>query len=211
MAQREANSAASLIPIHATLETLRESAAHCRACPLWLTGTQTVFGEGNRTAVALFVGEQPGDQEDRAGKPFVGPAGQLFDHALHAAGLDRTQLYVTNVVKHFKWVAKGPRRLHQSPNKAEVTACRPWLTAEITAIQPQGIVCLGAVAARALLGETFRVTRQRGEFLPSPLASWIIATIHPSAILRMPDQQTREAASRQFIDDLKKVALKIGR
>lgn len=211
MAQREASSAAPLIPLHATLETLRETAAHCRACPLWQTGTQTVFGEGSRTAVALFVGEQPGEQEDRAGKPFVGPAGQLFDRALHAAGIDRTQLYVTNVVKHFKWVAKGPRRIHQSPNKGEVTACRPWLTAEIAAIQPQGIVCLGAVAARALLGETFRVTRQRGEFLPSPLASWIVATIHPSAILRMPDEQTREAALHHFIDDLKKVALKIDR
>lgn len=161
--------------------------------------------------MALFVGEQPGDQKDRAGKPFVGPAGQLFDRALHAAEIDRTQLYVTNAVKHFKWVAKGPRCLHQSPNKGEMTACRLWLTAEIAAIQPQGIVCLGAVAARALLGETFRVTRQRGEFLPYPLASWIIATIHPSAILRMPDKQTREAAMRHFIDDLKKVALKIGR
>lgn len=209
MAQREASSAALAIPTHATLETLREGATHCRACPLWQSGTQTVFGEGSRTAAALCVGEQPGEQEDQAGKPFVGPAGQLLDRALHAAGIDRTQLYVTNVVKHFKWVAKGSRRIHQSPNKGEVTACRPWLTAEIAAIQPQGIVCLGAVAARALLGETFRVTRQRGEFLPSPLASWIVATVHPSAILRMPDEQLREEALRHFIDDLKKVALKI--
>ena len=209
MPQQKIHSAAPLIPTQAPLETLREAATHCQACPLWQSGTQTVFGEGNRHAAALFVGEQPGDQEDRVGKPFVGPAGQLFDRALRAAEIERTQLYVTNVVKHFKWIAKGHRRLHQSPNKAEVMACRPWLEAEIAVIQPQVIVCLGAVAARALLGETFRVTRQRGEFLSSPLAPWILATIHPSAILRMPDEKAREAAFHHFAADLKKVAAKI--
>lgn len=209
MPQQQIHSAALLIPAQATLETLREAATHCQACPLWQSGTQTVFGEGNRRAAALFVGEQPGDQEDRVGKPFVGPAGQLFDRALRAAEIERTQLYVTNVVKHFKWIAKGGRRLHQSPNKGEVTACRPWLEAEIAVIQPQGIVCLGAVAARALLGETFRVTHQRGEFLSSPLALWVLATLHPSAILRMPDEKAREAAFHHFTADLKKVAAKI--
>jgi uracil-DNA glycosylase len=209
MPQQKIHSAAPLIPIQATLETLREAATHCQACPLWQSGTQTVFGEGNRRAAALFVGEQPGDQEDRVGKPFVGPAGQLFDRALRAAEIERTQLYVTNVVKHFKWVAKGTLRLHQSPNKGEVTACRPWLEAEITVIQPHVIVCLGAVAARALLGETFRVTRQRGEFLSSPLAPWVLATLHPSAILRMPDEKAREIAFHHFTADLKKVAAKI--
>ena len=211
MRQRETITAAPLIPPQPTLETLRKAAAHCRACPLWESGTQTVFGEGTGNATTLFVGEQPGDQEDKAGKPFVGPAGQLFDRALQTAGIDRTHLYVTNVVKHFKWIAQGTRRLHQSPNKREITACRPWLEAEITVIQPQGIVCLGAVAARALLGEAFRVTRQRGEFLPSPLAPWIMATIHPSAILRIPEEGAREAAFHRFVDDLKEVATKIGR
>lgn len=209
MPQHAIHSAAPLIPPQATLETLREAAAHCQACPLWQCGTQTVFGEGNRHATTLFVGEQPGDQEDRLGKPFVGPAGQVFDRALRAAEIARAQLYVTNVVKHFKWIAKGPRCLHQSPNKAEVRACRPWLEAEIAAIQPQGIVCLGAVAARALLGDTFRVTQQRGEFLVSPFAPWILATLHPSAILRMPDEKAREAAFQQFTEDLKKVAARI--
>jgi DNA polymerase len=203
------NSAAPLIPTQPTIDALREAAAHCQACPLWQSGTQTVFGEGNQRAAALFVGEQPGDQEDQVGKPFVGPAGQLFDRALHIAGIDRTQLYVTNVVKHFKWIAKGSRRIHQSPNKGEVAACRPWLAAEIAVIQPQIIVCLGAVAARTLLGETFRVTRQRGEFISSSLAPWILATIHPSAILRIPDDQARDAAFHHFTDDLKKVATKI--
>jgi len=210
MRQRETNSAAPLIPVQPTLDTLREAAASCRACPLWQTGTQTVFGEGDQEAATLFVGEQPGDQEDRVGKPFVGPTGQLFNRALHAAGIDRTHLYVTNAVKHFKWVAQGARRLHQSPTKGEVVACRPWLAAEITVIQPRGIICLGAVAARALLGDTFRVTRQRGEFLPSPLAPWIMATIHPSAILRIPDEEAREAGFLHFVDDLKQVAKKIG-
>lgn len=211
MPRAEKHSAAPLIPSQPTLDALRQAAAHCQACPLWQSGTQTVFGDGNQRAAALFVGEQPGDQEDRIGKPFVGPAGQLFDRALHTAGIDRSQLYVTNVVKHFKWVAKGSRRIHQSPSKGEVTACRPWLAAEIAVVQPQIIVCLGAVAARALLGETFRVTQQRGEFLPSPLAPWILATIHPSAILRIPDEHARDDALQYFTDDLKKVATKIGR
>ena len=209
MPQQEILSAAPLIPHAPTLATLRAAAAECHACPLWQSGTQTVFGEGDSHALALFVGEQPGDREDRLGRPFVGPAGQLFDQALQTAGIDRTRLYVTNVVKHFKWVAKGARRLHQSPNKREVTACRPWLTAEISLIQPQLIVCLGAVAAQALLGETFRVTRQRGEFLSSSFGPPIIATLHPSAILRMPDEAARDTALRQFTEDLRKIARKL--
>src|SRR5215204_5720847 len=192
-----------------TLTELRAAEAECTRCPLYKFATQVVPGEGRVRAHLMLVGEQPGDQEDRIGKPFVGPAGQLFDRALSAAEIDRTQLYVTNVVKHFKWIAKGYRRLHQSPNKAEVMACRPWLEAEIAVVQPQVIVCLGAVAARALLGETFRVTRQRGEFLSSPLAPCILATLHPSAILRMPDEKVREAAFHDFTADLKKVAAKI--
>jgi DNA polymerase len=198
-----------LIPPDPTLDDLREAAAGCQACPLWQSGTQTVFGEGKPGAAALFVGEQPGDQEDRVGKPFVGPAGQLLDRALQAAEIDRTKVYVTNAVKHFKWIAKGPRRIHQSPNKGEVTACHPWLEAEIALIKPPVIVCLGAVAARALLGEEFRVTRQRGQFVSSPHAQWVMATIHPSAILRIPEEEARDAAFLHFIADLKQVAAKI--
>lgn len=209
MPRRETGSAAVLIPPDPTLADLRDAAAHCQACPLWQSGTQTVFGEGPDEARALFVGEQPGEQEDRLGRPFVGPAGQLFDRALQAAEIERGQVYVTNVVKHFKWVAKGTRRIHQNPNKGEVTACRPWLDTEIALIQPQVIVCLGAIAAQALLGETFRVTRQRGQFFPSPLAPWILATIHPSAILRIPEEDRRDAAFLHFVADLKLVANKI--
>jgi DNA polymerase len=198
-----------LIPPDPTLDDLREAAAGCQACPLWQSGTQTVFGEGETDAAALFVGEQPGDQEDRVGKPFIGPAGQLLDRALQAAEIDRTKVYVTNAVKHFKWIAKGSRRIHQSPSKGEVTACHPWLEAEIALIKPPVIVCLGAVAARALLGETFRVTRQRGQFISSPYAPWTMATIHPSAILRIPEEEARDAAFLHFIADLKQVAAKI--
>lgn len=207
--RRTLDSATALIPPDPTLDDLREAAAHCQACPLWQSGTQTVFGEGERGAAALFVGEQPGDQEDRVGKPFVGPAGQLLDRALQAAEIDRTKVYVTNAVKHFKWIAKGSRRIHQSPNKGEVTACHPWLEAEITLIKPPVIVCLGAVAARALLGETFRVTRQRGQFVSSPYAPWVMATIHPSAILRIPEEEARDAAFLHLVADLKQAAAKI--
>jgi DNA polymerase len=173
---------------------------------LWRTGTQTVFGEGDEQAEVMLIGEQPGDQEDRVGRPFVGPAGQLLDRALVEAGIDRDRTYVTNVVKHFKWVAKGKRRIHQKPDAREITACRPWLEAEISLIKPRVIVCLGATAAQTLLGKDFRVTRQRGEFVESPFAPSVIATVHPSSILRIPDEAARSAAMQRFIEDLKRVA-----
>ena len=201
--------AAPLVPSTRDLETLRAAAARCRACPLWKTGTQTVFGEGGSRAKVMFVGEQPGDQEDRAGKPFVGPACRLLDDALAEAGIDRTKVFVTNAVKHFKWEPSGKRRLHKKPNAREIAACRPWLDAEIAALRPRVIVCLGATAAQALLGRDFRVTQQRGEFVPSPLAPLVMATVHPSSILRAPDDDTRHLEMRRFIADLKKVASEI--
>jgi uracil-DNA glycosylase family protein len=202
-----AATAAPLIPMKPTLGKLREAAAVCRACPLWKRATQTVFGEGPRTALVMFVGEQPGNDEDRQGRPFVGPAGQLLDRALQEAGIDRKQTYVTNVVKHFKWEPRGKRRIHKKPSAREIAACRPWLEAELAAIQPKLLVCLGASAAQALLGATFRVTRQRGQFVESPLAPRVMATVHPSSILRAPDEQTRQAEWKRFVEDLKKVAM----
>ena len=196
--------AAPLVPERPSLPRLREAAAGCTACELYKTGTQTVFGEGARSAEAMFVGEQPGDQEDKAGKPFVGPAGRLLDEALEDAGIDRTQVYVTNVVKHFKWVARGKRRIHQKPNWQEVAACRPWLDAELAVVEPRVLVCLGATAAQALLGRQFRVTKERGKPVDSDLAEHVLATIHPSAILR--DPETREQEYAAFVDDLKTVA-----
>jgi DNA polymerase len=187
------------------MQALRASARDCQACDLWERGTQTVFGEGKKRARIMFVGEQPGNEEDLAGKPFVGPAGRLLDKALKEAGIDRSLAYVTNVVKHFKWEPRGKRRIHAKPNAAEIAACRPWLDAEITAIKPDVIVCLGATAAQALLGKQFRVSAQRGEFVPSPLAEKVTATIHPSAILRAPDE-SRNREMQRFIDDLRKVA-----
>jgi DNA polymerase len=195
--------AAPLVPPRPTLTKLREAAAGCKACPLWKTGTQTVFGEGSRSAEILFVGEQPGDQEDRAGRPFVGPAGRLFDKALDEAGIDRSLAYVTNVVKHFKWQARGKRRIHQKPSAFEVAACRPWLDAELRVVKPRVLVCLGATAAQALLGRQFRVTQQRGEPVASELAPVVIATVHPSSILRSDDREHEFAA---FVTDLKTVA-----
>jgi DNA polymerase len=196
--------AAPLVPPRPSLPKLREAAAGCTACDLYKTGTQTVFGEGARSADVMFVGEQPGDQEDKAGKPFVGPAGRLLDEALEDAGIDRTQVYVTNVVKHFKWVARGKRRIHQKPNWSEVAACRPWLEAELAVVEPRVLVCLGATAAQALLGRQFRVTQQRGVPVESELAEHVLATIHPSAILR--DPETREQEYAAFVADLKAVA-----
>jgi uracil-DNA glycosylase len=195
--------AAPLVPERPSLPKLREAAAGCTACDLYKTGTQTVFGEGARSAEAMFVGEQPGDQEDKASKPFVGPAGRLLDQALEDAGIDRTQVYVTNVVKHFKWVARGKRRIHQKPNWAEVAACRPWLDAELAVVEPRVLVCLGATAAQALLGRQFRVTQQRGQPVASDLAEHVLATIHPSAILRDPESREQEYAA--FVDDLRVV------
>jgi uracil-DNA glycosylase len=195
--------AAPLVPPRPTLKKLRESAAGCKACPLWKTGTQTVFGEGSPRSQVMFVGEQPGDQEDRVGKPFVGPAGKLFDKALEEAGIDRSLAYVTNVVKHFKWKGQGKRRIHQKPNWSEIAACFPWLEAELAVVKPRVLVCLGATAAQALLGRKFRVTQQRGERVESALAPVVIATVHPSSILRADD---REAEFRAFVRDLETIA-----
>ncbi|HKS26052.1 MAG TPA: UdgX family uracil-DNA binding protein [Thermoanaerobaculia bacterium] len=187
------------------LSTLKAEAADCRACDLWKTGTQTVFGEGKSTSTVMFIGEQPGDKEDLAGRPFVGPAGALLDKALGEAGIDRTKVYVTNVVKHFKWEPRGKRRIHKKPNGTEINACRPWLDAEIRVVKPQAIICLGSTAAQAVIGPKFRVSVQRGEFVKSPLAPLVTATVHPSSILRAPTDEGRRAETKRFIDDLKKI------
>ena len=200
------DSAAEFFPSRKSLKAFRDAAADCKACDLWKRGTQTVFGEGTRRAEVFFVGEQPGNEEDLTGHPFVGPAGRLLNDALADAGIDRAQTYVTNVVKHFKWEPRGKRRIHKKPNSSEITACRPWLEAEIALIKPKVIVCLGATAAQALLGPRFLVSKQRGQFIESTLAPYIMATVHPSSILRAPDEETRHIEKRRFIDDLKKVA-----
>jgi DNA polymerase len=197
--------AAPLVPPNPTLPKLREAAAGCTACPLHKTGTQTVFGEGAKTAQIMFVGEQPGDREDIEGQPFVGPAGRLLDNALAEAGIDRKLAYVTNAVKHFKWTPRGKRRIHQKPNWAEIAACRPWLDAEIQVVKPKVLVPMGAVAAQALLGKQFRVTKDRGRPVESDLAPTVIATIHPSAILRAQDED-REREYRALVEDLRTVA-----
>ncbi len=189
-----------------TLDDLRAAARGCRACDLFLTGTQTVFGEGPPRAEVMMIGEQPGDQEDRAGQPFVGPAGRVLDEALVEVGIDRSRVYVTNVVKHFKWVARGRRRIHSKPNAREIRACRPWLEAELADVEPRVVVALGATAAQALLGATFRVTQQRGKPLEGTgLAPYVIATVHPASILRAADPESREAEGRAFVEDLKVV------
>jgi uracil-DNA glycosylase family protein len=204
--KRAIGSAATLIPKSLSLPSLKTAAADCRACDLWKKGTQTVFGEGRRQAKLMFIGEQPGNEEDLTGKPFVGPAGRLFDEALAEAGIDRQQAYVTNVVKHFKWEPRGKRRIHKKPNSLEIAACHPWLEAEVALIKPKIIVALGATAAQTLLGSKFRVTKQRGEFLESTLATYVMATVHPSSILRAPDDETRRHEYRRFVDDLKKLS-----
>jgi DNA polymerase len=195
-------SAADFLPKERDLPALREAAKGCRGCPLWQRGTQTVFGAGPATARVMLVGEQPGHEEDLAGAPFVGPAGRILDRALEAAGIDRRQVYVTNVVKHFKWEAKGKRRIHVKPGQLEISACLPWLEAELDVVKPSALVCLGATAAQALLGSKFRVTRQRGEWISARWASHVMATIHPSAILRAPDEEAREAEMERFVADL---------
>jgi uracil-DNA glycosylase len=200
------DTAAPLVPPRPTLKKLREAAAGCKACPLWKTGTQTVFGEGSPKSQVMFVGEQPGDQEDKTGQPFVGPAGQLLDRALDEAGIDRSLAYVTNVVKHFKWKAQGKRRIHQKPNWSEIAACFPWLDAELAVVKPSVLVCLGATAAQTLLGRQFRVTQHRGRPVESDLAPVVIATVHPSSILRAEDREAQFAA---FVSDLKTVAAHI--
>src|SRR3954471_782595 len=184
-------SAADRIPDRPTLPSVRDAARDCRACDLWKLGTQTVFGEGARKAELLLVGEQPGDQEDLSGHPFVGPAGKLLDRALVEAGIDRTAVYVTNVVKHFSWEPRGKRRIHKKPRASEIAACRPWLDVEVALVKPRAIVCLGATAAQALLGASFKVTHSRGEFVVSALAPVVMATVHPSSILRAPDEDAR--------------------
>lgn len=191
----------------ASIPTLREAAEHCKACDLWKNATQTVFGEGSINAKVIFVGEQPGDQEDIVGRPFVGPAGKLLDQALAEAGILRSQIYLTNVVKHFKWVPapRGKRRIHKKPRYSEINACQPWLDGEIDALKPQVLVCLGATAAQALLGKEFSVSRQRGEFVKSTLAPTVMATVHPSSILRAPDEQARRLQWEAFVADLKKI------
>jgi uracil-DNA glycosylase family protein len=189
-----------------SLKTLRLEAAGCTRCDLYARATQTVFGEGTRRARVMLVGEQPGDQEDRQGRPFVGPAGKLLDQALVAAGIDRREVYVTNAVKHFKWEPRGKRRIHEKPNAREVAACRPWLDAELAAVRPEVLVALGATAAQALFGRSFKVTKLRGKELPTTLAPHALATVHPSSILRARDEETRHRELRAFVEDLRVVA-----
>jgi uracil-DNA glycosylase len=208
MVKRSTGAAAqpALIPLSDTLEDVRARAKHCKACDLYKRGTQTVFGEGAARPKIMFVGEQPGDQEDLQGRPFVGPAGKLLDSALEEAGIDRTKTYVTNAVKHFSWEPRGKRRIHKKPNGTEIAACRPWLDSEIALLKPEVIVCLGATAAQALLGRDFRVTKSRGELMESTMAPYIMATVHPSSILRAPDEASRHSEMERFIADLKKLA-----
>jgi len=200
-----------LLPERPTLAAVRKIAKHCKACDLYKVGTRTVFGEGPSRAELMLVGEQPGDAEDLAGHPFVGPAGKLLDRALEQAGIDRSLVYLTNVVKHFKWEPRGKRRIHKKPNAAEIAACRPWLEVEIALVKPRILVCLGATAAQALLGRAFKVSRQRGELVKSPLAPLATATVHPSSILRAPDDETRRLEMERFVADLEKVAAELAR
>jgi uracil-DNA glycosylase len=204
--------AAAFMPPKLDLPHLQQAAAVCRGCPLYKTGTQTVFGDGPPKASVVFVGEQPGDQEDQAGRPFVGPAGKMLDAALDQVGIDRGEVYVTNTVKHFKWEPRGTKRIHAKPNAREIDACRPWLESEIAAVKPKLIVCLGATASQALLGKQFRVTQDHGKLLKdTQWAPGVVATIHPSALLRMPDEDARERARAQFVDDLKVVKREMAR
>jgi uracil-DNA glycosylase len=198
--------AAAFLPERRSLTSLREAALECKACPLWQSGTQTVFGEGRESARMLLVGEQPGDREDLEGRPFVGPSGRLLDEALEEAGIDRADVYVTNAVKHFKWNAQGKRRIHQKPNWREISACRPWVEAELAVVKPLVLVCLGATAAQALLGREVRVTRDRGRLLESDLAPAAIATVHPSSILRVRGSSEREREQTRFVADLRLAA-----
>ena len=198
-----------LIPPTTSLDELRQAAARCTACDLYKNATQTVFGEGESGARVMLVGEQPGDREDLAGDPFVGPAGRILDEGLEAAGVDRRDAYVTNVVKHFKWEARGKRRIHKKPNALEIAACRPWLDAEVEAVGPELVVCLGATAAQAVLGRDFRITKQRGQFFEGLLGPTVTATAHPSSILRAPDEDARRAEFEAFVADLRKVAARL--
>lgn len=194
-----------------SLDELRKAARACRDCPLWANATQTVFGAGDPHARVMLVGEQPGDEEDRKGLPFIGPAGRLLDRALEAAGVDREHVYITNAVKHFKWQLRGKRRLHKTPAQREIEACRRWLEGEIEAIKPRVIVALGATAAKALIGPQFRVSADRGRFVASPLAPYLFATFHPSAVLRLEEQEERQAAFKRLVTDLKLITKALGR
>ena len=194
------------LPDNHTLDALRDAAAGCRGCDLWEAATQTVFGDGAARARLMLVGEQPGDREDIEGKPFVGPAGRILDEGLEAAGVPRSAVYLTNAVKHFRWVRRGKRRLHEKPNSGQVRACRPWLDAEVEAVRPRLLVLLGATAAQSVLGPTFRVTQHRGKVISTPLGVPAVATVHPSSILRAPDDASREEAMAAFVADLRSVA-----
>ena len=206
MPAQEPNDATPFLPERRSLKALREAADGCRGCHLWRHATQTVFGEGRKSARVILVGEQPGDKEDKAGRPFVGPAGRELDRGLEAAGIDRADAYVTNVVKHFKFEERGRRRIHQTPKRFEIDACRPWLDEELKYLKPEALVLLGATAAKALLGSSFRVTQHRGELLDCDLAPMVTATIHPSAILRAPDERARQEEREAFAEDLRVVA-----
>jgi len=195
-------SAAHFMPARKTPPALRAAAAECRGCDLYKRGTQTVFGEGRADARVMMIGEQPGHEEDLAGKPFVGPAGKLLDRALAEAGIARDDVYVTNVVKHFKWEPRGKRRIHAKPNQMEINACLPWLQAELDVVKPEAVVCLGATAAQALLGPKFRVTKERGRWVKAPWAPRVLATVHPSSILRAPDDEARHREFQHFVADL---------
>ena len=201
----EPNDASPFLPDRRNLRALRDAAAGCRGCHLWRPATQTVFGEGLKRSRVMLVGEQPGDREDRAGKPFVGPAGRELDRALEAAGIARDEAYVTNVVKHFKFEERGRRRIHKTPKRFEIDACRPWLDSELAEVEPEALVMLGAIAAKALLGASFRVTQHRGELLDTELAPIVTATVHPSSILRGPPED-REANREELVADLRVVA-----
>lgn len=204
MATRSKTSAAEWVPPSHDLLSLKAAAPHCRGCELYARATQVVFGNGPADAKVVMVGEQPGDEEDRKGLPFVGPAGRLLNKAMEEAGLDRNQVYVTNAVKHFKWIERGKRRIHAKPSGVEISACRPWLEAELSAIHPELVVCLGATAAQSLMGKSFRITADRGKFFPHPWAKEIVATIHPSAILRVPERYEEEYAL--LVRDLRLIA-----
>ena len=205
MTRTESSSAAEYIPEHPSPRSLREAVQRCRGCDLYARATQAVFGEGPNSAEIVFIGEQPGDEEDRQGHPFVGPSGKLLDRALAEAGIDRSLVYVTNAVKHFKFEERGKRRLHKKPNGLEIRACRPWLEAEINLIQPRIIVCLGATAAQTIFGGTYRLTKERGQFVQNSWAPHVTSTVHPSAILRAPDEEQRHLEYEKFDGDLKKV------
>jgi DNA polymerase len=207
MAKRILTKQLDLIPTKASLDELREAAKSCKNCDLWKLGTQTVFGEGAAHSKLMLVGEQPGDQEDQAGKPFVGPAGKLLDSALVKAGIDRKKVYVTNAVKHFKWEPRGKRRIHQKPSSRDIAACRPWLEAELRLVEPKLVVCLGSTAGQTIFGPSFRVTKERGKLLASRLAPRVVATVHPSSLLRQLDQESREREYNRFVADLR-VAVK---